>query len=464
LREQWIDYSAFRLDRVCTHIKEAVHKIDPDIDLGFMTVGPTHTSYSGDFIKRCMNTLGSTRGRPGHTFYVDAEPRDILRKAMDVGWQIAEYPEHVTDIQYEYEDWPSIPLDKARTILSAECALAVASGCNGVAMHTFQLAPNSFEEYKPTMEKLEADYAYLQQLTRAAAATDLPAGLWLPWNRYFMARRMVDGKWFRESAQPLRAPLTWSEFGIPLTAKRHASSGTILAGDAADAFTTEELRTLLAGPVLMDIPALKIIEYRGLASLAGVRPKEEFQLATERLTGHNVNGNCSGEQRNVYINSTGWTLEIMGEQVEVFSDLFDVDGTGHGPCMTGYINEKGGRVVVMGYQPWERIGTRAKLHQIREVVDWATQRHIPLKMELPARIAAIVRTNSDRSLMTAVLFNNGFDEVKNIPVVMRTSSKQIRLLETSGRSQPLNFKTQGDECILTIESIQPWHTIAILGT
>jgi hypothetical protein len=157
LREQWIDYNAYRLDRVCGHIEEAVHGIDPSIDLGFMTVGPTHTSYSGDFIHRCMETLESVRGRPGHTFYVDEQPRDILRKAMDVGWQIAEYPDKVTDIQYEYEDWPSIPLDKARTILSAECALAVASGCNGVAIHTFHLAPNSFAEYEPMMHRLEGD-------------------------------------------------------------------------------------------------------------------------------------------------------------------------------------------------------------------------------------------------------------------------------------------------------------------
>ena len=464
LREQWIDYNSYRLERVCTLVKEAVHGVDRSIDLGFMTVGPTHSSYSGDFIRRCMNTLESSRGRPGHGFYEDSYPRDILRKAMDVGWQIAEYPESVTDIQYEYEDFPSIPLDKARAIISAESALAVASGCNGVAYHTFQLSPNTFEEYEPVGEHLDADYGYLQQLTRAAAATDIPAGLWLPWNPYFMARRMVDGAWFEESNRPLTAPLSWCEFGIPLTAERHGASGTILAGDAADAFTTAELKSVLTGPVLMDIQALRIIVNRGLASLAGVRPGEKFRMAGERLTDHTQNGHYSGEQRHVYINATGWTVETIEKQVEVFSDLVDVDGNERGPCMTGFMNSEGGRIVVMGYQPWERIGTHAKLHQLREVVDWATNRQIPLRLYSPARIAAIVRTDAERANLTAVLFNNGFDEVNNIRLVLRLGAKRFSRLDPSGELRPIDCTPQGDDCIVTIDAIQPWHTTAIVGS
>ncbi len=303
LREAWIEYNSFRLDRVCAHIKKAVREVDQTLDLAFMTVGPTHTSYSGDFIKRCMNTLESVRGRPGHTFYVDAEPRDILRKAMDVAWQIADYPDHVTDIQYEYEDWPSIPLDKGRAIISAECALAVASGCNGVAVHTFQLVSNSFEEYKPMMKSLQADYSYLQQLTRSTSLTDQQAGLWLPWTPNFMARRLVDGQWFKESSEPLILPLSWSEFGIPVTADRFASSGTILAGDAVDAFTDEELKGLLSGSVFMDAQAHEILTSRGFNKLTGVRPGEKFKLASERLTEHKVNGKHSGEMRNTLASS-----------------------------------------------------------------------------------------------------------------------------------------------------------------
>jgi hypothetical protein len=464
LREEWIEYNAFRLDRVCKHIKDAVRKVDQELDLAFMTVGPTHTSYSGDFIRRCMETLESVRGRPGHGFYVDAAPRDILRKAMDVAWQIADYPDFTIDIQYEYEDFPSIPLDKARTIVSAENALAVASGCNGIAVHTFQLVPNSFEEYGPMMESLQADYNYLQQMTRATASTPQPAGLWIPWTSNFMARRMVDGKWFSESSRPLTAPISWCEFGIPVSAERDGSSGTILAGDAVNAFTDRELKDLFSGAVFMDGQALEALGGRGLAHLTGVRPGEKYQLASERLTDHKVNGRHAGEWRNVYFGAIGLTLETTGQDVQVFSDLYDVDSNNKGACLTGYTNELGGRVVVMGYHPWERFGTLAKLFQIREVVDWATGKDIPVRMDPQARIAAILRTNADRSRVTAVLLNNSFDEVREIPVVLRAPLKQLVRLDPSGKTSPIDFERQGGECHFHAGSIPPWQTVTIIGS
>jgi hypothetical protein len=279
-----------------------------------------------------------------------------------------------------------------------------------------------------------------------------------------MARRMVDGKWFRESAAPLRAPLAWSEFGIPLTAEGNAASGTILMGDAPDAFTRKQLEELLSGAVFLDIQALGILERHGLAELTGVRHGKSYQLASEQLTEHRINGSHAGAWRNVYINSTGWTLSKTGEQVQVFSELFDVDGVKKGPCLTGYENELGGRVVVMGYQPWERIGTVAKLHQVREMVDWATGRGIPLRLDPPARIAAIVRTNQDRTRITAVLLNNGFDAASNVPVILRARVNELNRLHPSGMTSPIAFERRGEECIFTINDIQPWHTTAIIGS
>ena len=353
----------------------------PELDLAFMTGGPTHTSYSGDFIKRCMQTLESVRGRPGHGYYVDAAPRDILRKAMDVAWQIADYPDFTVDIQYEYEDFPSIPLDKARTIISAENALAVASGCNGIAVHTFQLVPNSFEEYGPMMESLQADYSYLEQMTRATASTPQPAGLWIPWTSNFMARRMVDGKWFRESSGPLTAPLSWCAFGIPVSAEQNGSSGTILAGDAVDAFTDEELKDLLSGAVFMDGQALEALADRGLDHLAGVSPGEKYLLASERLTDHEVNGRHSGEWRKVYFGATGMNPEIgrkaAEEQREEIKEILkDSDmvfvtcglggGTGSGaaPVVAGIAKNLGALTVAVVTKPFSFEGiTRERIAQ-----------------------------------------------------------------------------------------------------
>ena len=157
-------------------------------------------------------------------------------------------------------------------------------------------------------------------------------------------------------------------------------------------------------------------------------------------------------------------MTLTGKQVQVFSELFDVDGVGKGPCLTGYENDLGGRVVVMGYQPWERIGTVAKLHQVREMIDWATGRGIPLRLEAAARIAAIVRTNQDRTRITAVLLNNGFDAAVDVPVILRARVNELIRLHPSGMTNPIAFERLGDECMFTIDDIQPWHTTAIIGS
>ena len=184
----------------------------------------------------------------------------------------------------------------------------------------------------------------------------------------------------------------------------------------------------------------------------------------ERLTDHEVNGRHAGEWRNVYFGATGLTLEITGQEVHVFSNLYDVDSNEKGVCMTGYTNELGGRVVVMGYHPWERIGTLAKLNQIREAVDWATGKDIPLRMDQQARISAIVRTNTDRSRVTAVLLNNGFDEVSEIPATLRAPLKKLVRLDPSGRTTPIDFETKGEECHFNAGNIPPWKTVTIIGS
>jgi len=274
----------------------------------------------------------------------------------------------------------------------------------------------------------------------------------------------VDGKWFSESSRPLTAPLTWCAFGIPVSAERDGSSGTILAGDSVDAFTDEELKDLFSGAVFLDGQALDALAERGLDHLTGVRPGDKYQLASERLTEHKVNGRHAGEWRNVYFGAIGLNLVITGQDVQVFSDLYDVESNKKGVCMTGYTNELGGKVVVMGYHPWERIGTLAKLFQIRETVDWATGKDIPLRMDPQARITAIVRTNAERSRVTAVLLNNGFDKVSEIPVTLRAPLKQLVRLDPSGNTSPIDFETKGGECHFNAGSIPPWQTVTIIGS
>jgi hypothetical protein len=85
-------------------------------------------------------------------------------------------------------------------------------------------------------------------------------------------------------------------------------------------------------------------------------------------------------------------------------------------------------------------------------------------MDPIARIAAIVRSNADRSRVTVVLLNNGFDEISHIPVTIRAPLKQLVRLDPSGKTHTIEFERQGEECLFNAGSIQAWQTIAIIGS
>jgi hypothetical protein len=132
LRGKWIEFNTAKLENLCSKIRQAVHGVDPRIDLGWMTVGPTHSTYSGRYVGRCAQVLGGRRGRPGHGFYTDEKPRDLIGKALEVGRQLREYPPNLVDIQYEYEDFPCIVLNKSLQTIANEITLALAMGCTGI--------------------------------------------------------------------------------------------------------------------------------------------------------------------------------------------------------------------------------------------------------------------------------------------------------------------------------------------
>lgn len=87
------------------------------------------------------------------------------------------------------------------------------------------------------------------------------------------ARRAVgEGGWFEEGGQyDIQRPNQTCEMGVPLTMDHRSACGVLLAGRLGEAFTTDELRRMLEGGVLMDAEALQVCWARGLGHLTGVR-------------------------------------------------------------------------------------------------------------------------------------------------------------------------------------------------
>jgi hypothetical protein len=463
LRREWVDFNAASLESICRVAETVVHSVDPKIELGLMTVGPTHTTYSGDFIARCMRALKSTTGRPGHGYYWDERPRDLFTKALDVGRQIREYPAAVTEIQYEHEEYPYIVLEKAYQTVVNEITASLAMGCTGVAMNHFPLVPTKLDGYAPLLSRLADERPRWQAVTSANVGTSL-CGLWPAASPLLMANRAVDEHgWFREGdpAYDVSTPNSWLEQGFAFSNRPETACGTLLAGRVVEALSDNEIRTALSGAVFMDRTALQVLWQRGFGEMTGVQLGEKQVGVYEQLTDHPLNGLYAGDSRLSL--DAGWALVPLNSQVQVLSRMVGLQGNDCGPCVTAFTNALGGRVVVMTYTPWRFLGVPSKWHQMRAMIDWATAGRMPLLLDRPLRVAPFVRLDSARKRATILLINNHLDATGTFEFTLRAGCRALHLVHADGSmsGMPIRSTAAGIEAV--VENIEPWQAVMLLG-
>lgn len=192
LRRAWTDIRAASVEAVCKDVHRAAAQVKPSIELGLMTIGYSHSTWGGYAITRWMNALGAVRGRPGHGYYTDQAARTLLlNKAFDVGRQVRDYPPEVKIAQYELEDYPHIPLDKAARTVINECTAALMMGCNGIAFTLFPFTEVTFEDYDRVLGGVASARPAWEALLEGMA--DMPLrGFWPADHRLLMTNRQVD--------------------------------------------------------------------------------------------------------------------------------------------------------------------------------------------------------------------------------------------------------------------------------
>jgi hypothetical protein len=138
LRRRWLEHNRAYVATILRAIRSAVDEVRPGLPLGFMTVdaswaGQGYAAWA-DALRSGGGTGGAPKWRPGGGFYTDESPGGVLVKAHATGRQASWLPGYVTDIQYEHENGPFLPLEKSCRIFAAEMPVAVGVGCTGVAL------------------------------------------------------------------------------------------------------------------------------------------------------------------------------------------------------------------------------------------------------------------------------------------------------------------------------------------
>lgn len=465
LRHSWSSYGGDRLAAFCAEVRKAVDAVDPSIDTPFMTVGPTHTTFSGDFIPKCMNALRARRGRPGHGFYWDACPDDMLGKCMEAGRQVMLYPEQVQEIVYEEESCPTAYGEKAFRTRRNEITLALAIGCNGVAFNHMPVLTKRPEQLLAReVDELADCRPRWERFVQFADGLPL-TGLWPAFSWYMTADRPLEGdSWFTaESSRDYRIekPEAMGRIGLPLTPSPEHADITLLAGKTLRAFSDEELTKIFSGNVIMDIFALQELEKLGLGHLAGVRSGKPHPATFETLTNHPLNAGFAGDSHSGIFQAAYDLLpEESAQQLAYIQDPY---GNRHGCCLTLFENALGGKVAVSGYDCWRFIGDPHKVWQFGAIARWMG---VSLTLRWPnpmqvSRLQPFVRADEKRAAV--LLVNASLDASYPTELLLRTAASRAVLLADDGTETALPCAREGDCLRIAVGSIAPWDTLTVLA-
>jgi hypothetical protein len=465
LREAWVEFNCSTLESVCRDIAAAVHEVNSQIDVGLMTYGPSLNTYSGQDWDRWLKALGGKRARPAHGFYEDSRPRDLIHKALELGRQTRSFPQQVTNIQYELENYPYIDLDKSVQTLINESTVALAAGCNGVAYAMLKAFAGTLEDFTQRITAIEWERPHWELLSQAAEGT-FPVGLWAVQTDHLMARRRVDERgWFWDGGPySVSQTDTWAELGFPVTAEREHSCGTLLPGKICEALDDVELRQILSGGVILDGLALQELWQRGLGKFTGVKPGQAYQVGLwEYYTDHTLNGIYAGDSRATFVEGpTNAACELLpvGADVGDLAHLRRVDGRDLGMCVSIFQNELGGRVAVRTYSPWTALGTLPERAQMLALAEWISGRTLPLVINRNLRLAPFMRCSADGQRFVLVLLNASLDDTGPFECKLRGKTRNVVQLQVNGVT-PTTHSLANDGIIVNIANIPAWHTLTL---
>jgi hypothetical protein len=385
-----------------------------------------------------------------------------------LGRQTRSFPQQITNIQYELENYPYIDLDKSVQTLVNESTVALAAGCNGIAYAMLKAFPGTLADFEQRITAIERERPHWESLTKAAEGTH-PVGVWAVQTDHLMARRKVDERgWFWDGG-PYAVTQTdsWAELGLPITAEREHSCGTLLAGKTCEALDDAELRQILSRGVIMDGLALQELWLRGLGELTGVKPGSAYHAGLwEYYTDHPLNGSFADDSRATFVEgptSAACELVPVCAGVEDLAHLRRVDGRDLGMCASIYQNELGGRVAVRTYSPWTALGTLPERAQMLALAEWVSKKTLPLVINRNLRLAPFMRRSADGQRFILVLLNASLDDTGPFECKLRVKSRMTTRLEIRG-AIPIAPTFTDDALVITIDNLPAWHTLTLAGS
>lgn len=464
VRRAWCAFNAESLGGFARVYREAVESVSPATRLGIQGAF-TVSELEGDASFRVMNALSAGRDRvgirPGFGYYTDQEPRKMLDKMLHVAREAARSRKlpKTAQICYECENWPHIGAHKNPHGQMAECALALAMGCNSIAFY-WGADRNGEDEASDNywLESVAAWRPFHLAVRDAFAGTCL-GGI----ASFFGANRYGVKEWVRLPEGELTR---LAGNGLPITVSEADPDAFLVTELTVRTLSESDLPTLFAQPTLMEPHTLSALAKR-FPSLAFPKKVKIDSLPTERAksTVVRVNGYEKFPSGSLSDKLQAFVYP-QSDDVLRFSDMTG-DPQATGTCVIP--TEFGGRVVLVqdanGQFPhfaWPG----GRRHGILDALDAAVSGGLPARLLTDGYAASVsVRKTVDGKTAGVFVMNLGLGDTPPLAVAIRrgvATGDSWRVVRPRMLDEPAAVATtSADETVVRVPSLPAFGVVLI---
>ena len=279
-RKAWCAFNAETLAAYAQTFRRAADEASPETRLGIQAACSRFTA-NGDLMRRIVEAFAGADGkagiRPGGGYYSDLLPKtDIIEKMLDVSRDAARSGRlaRTGQICYEIENWPHIGAVKSPGAMMAECAMALAFGCDSIAFYWGAdqngESPESYDFWLETVHGWRPFHLAVRDAFRGTGLGGVAvchgSDVWSGANWYNLGDACLE---------------RIARNGLPVTVEEAAPDALLVNSRAVESLAKADLARVFAGPALMDpaafealtrrFPELKFTKKLKVTSLAGER-------------------------------------------------------------------------------------------------------------------------------------------------------------------------------------------------
>ncbi len=453
-RESILDFYSYRQNQIYRTIEKAVHTVNPDIRLGFMTCEIGSDGCGAESWARSLEgAAGDVHHRPGGGVWTDYQPRRILWKAARIGRQIRYLPDSVTAVQAELENHPATSLRKSARFLELEALSYLAAGCTGIAMGYQNIV--CWSDCRRYAEYPSRILSFAEELTGVfGRSKPFGAGFW--WDRRTFA---CPGSQVPQHIRSFSEEIF--ETGIPDAYDPARLCVVFLDANAASVPDDAEILHLLSGGVLMDAQALTVLNERGFGAYTGFLTAERF---TSNVLEHDLDHplNLPGENIRAvpfeFSDHEELKLDAFppayamiknactAEYLTRLTNLGEADkdkGFGSGI----FENSLGGRICVCGVSAFRWCQTYPRTVQIKNILRWLSKNTLPAYAATFDRVMLWCRP-AQNGQSGAIFVNASFDDAENFTLAVKCKSDSLVFnLYNNGKTDRIRAKKTREDPI-----------------